>query len=139
MATLVNQVSISTAQTVLTPMTSFRTQKSPASGRASLYELNANESLELLVEFTCGARDVDTAWSTAFAILHALDDARRLATLGTIGRFGRIHLTLATGNFGYLGHGVFLLLVGVSAHTHQVRGFNGAVDTARNGHQTRYS
>jgi len=85
------------------------------------------------VEFACGARNVDAAWGAALAVLDALDDARGLATLGTIGRLGRVHFTLTTCNFGNLGHGVFLLLGGVSAHTHQVRGFNGAVDTAKNG------
>src|SRR5579864_6888110 len=64
---------------------------------------SATEWLELLEELTCRARDVNSARDTAFAVLHALHDARRFAALGAIGTLGGIHDLLAVGCFCDLG------------------------------------
>jgi hypothetical protein len=60
--------------------------------------------LELLVEIAHRARDVDSAGDAALAVLHALDDARRLAALGTVGRLRRVHYLLTVTCFGNFGH-----------------------------------
>ena len=63
-----------------------------------------NLYLEFLVEVARRARDVDAARDTALAVLHALDDARRLAAFRTVGRLRRVHFLLAITCFCNLGH-----------------------------------
>jgi hypothetical protein len=84
--------------------------------------------LKFFVEVTRGARDVDASRNTAFAVLHALDDTRRLVALGTVGRLRRVHFLLTVTCFCNLGHrcGVSPFEV-VSAHTRRRR----AASTAR--------
>ena len=89
-----------------------------------------DRKLELFVEIASGTRDINSAWNPALAVLHALDDARRLAALGTVGRLRRVHYLLAVTCFRYLGHRSGVSPSGVvSAHTRKLaaRGFNGAV------------
>ena len=69
--------------------------------------------LQLLVKFTRRARDENASGNTTLAILHALDDARRLAALGAIRALGSIHHLLAVCCFCDLGtycHGSVLLI-----------------------------
>jgi len=60
--------------------------------------------LELLVEIAHRARNVDSAWDAALTVLYALDDARGLFALGTVGRLRRVHFLLAVPCFRYLCH-----------------------------------
>src|SRR5215831_11457992 len=62
--------------------------------------------LKFFVEVTRRTRDIDSARDAALAVLYALDDARRLAALGTVGRLRRVHYLLAVTCFGNLGHWV---------------------------------
>ena len=78
----------------------------------------AQLGLKFFVEVADRARDVDAAGDAALAVLYALDDARRLAALGTVGRLRRVHYLLAVTCFGNLGHRSGVLLLGVSLHTH---------------------
>jgi len=74
--------------------------------------------LKLFVEIAHGARNVDAAGDAALAVLYALDDARRLAALGTVGRLRRVHYFLAVTCFCNLGHRWGVSPFGVvSAHT----------------------
>ena len=87
------------------------------------------QRLKLLVEIANGTRDVDATRNAAFAVLYALDDARRLAALGTVGRLRRVHYFFAVTCFCNLGHRWGVSPFGVvSAHTRKrARGFNVAV------------
>src|ERR1700682_108427 len=85
--------------------------------------------LKFLVEVAGRTRDVDAARNAALPVLYALDYARRLAALGTVGRLSSIHYFLAVASFCNLCHGLFGSPLGfVSAHAHRDGGgFNGAV------------
>src|SRR6185437_13714542 len=74
-------------------------------------KLNSRElpDLQLLVEIACGAGDIHSTRRTAFPVLHALYNARRLRALRTIRALGGIHLFLAIPGFGNLGHTSILL------------------------------
>ncbi len=61
--------------------------------------------LKFLVELTGRTRDIDSAGDTAFAVFDALDDARGLATFGTVGRLRRVHYLFAITSFCNLCHG----------------------------------
>src|ERR1035437_5791281 len=80
--------------------------------------LNLNHCLKLLGEIAHRARDIHAARNSALAVLYALDDARRLLALGTVGRLRRVHFLLAITSFCDLCHrsGVSPSW-GVSAHT----------------------
>jgi hypothetical protein len=47
------------------------------------------------VEFTARAGNKNAAWYASFAVLHPLNDARRLAALGAVGALRGIHNLLA--------------------------------------------
>src|SRR5579859_8014822 len=86
--------------------------------------------LKFLVELTSRAGDIHSAGYASLAVLHTLDDARRLVALGVVGGLRRVHCFLAITCFGNFGHGSGASpLKIVSAHTRNARGFNGAVDT----------
>lgn len=90
--------------------------------------LNLKRRLKFLVEVARGARNINSAGNAALAVFYALDDARRLFTLGTVGRFCRVHFLLAVACFCNLGHLSVVLLLGLSLHTFATaNGFNGAV------------
>ena len=61
--------------------------------------------LKFLVELAGRTRDIDSARNTAFAVFDALDDARGLATFGTVGRLRRVHYLLAITSLCNLCHG----------------------------------
>ncbi len=60
--------------------------------------------LELLEEFAAGARNEDATRHVTLAVLHALYDPGRLAALGAVSAFGRVHDFLAISRLGDLGH-----------------------------------
>jgi hypothetical protein len=61
--------------------------------------------LEFLVEVADRARDVDSAWDAALAVLDALDDARRLEHLGQSVDFVVSITFLRSPVFAIFGHG----------------------------------
>ena len=61
------------------------------------------------MEFAAGARDVNAAGDTAFAILGALDDAGWLAAFWAVGGLRGIHFLFTVGSLCNLGHDNFLL------------------------------
>src|ERR1017187_6106959 len=72
--------------------------------------------LELLVEVARRAGNIDPARYAALAVLHALDDARRLAALGTIRALAGVHHLLTVRRFCDLcayRHGSSLLISSV--------------------------
>jgi hypothetical protein len=101
--------------------------KSPA--RAGLFHPSKPIGyLKLLVEVARRARDIHSAGNAALAVLYALDDARRLAALRTVGRLRRVHYLLAVTCFCYFCHRSGGSPSGVvSAHTRKMR----AASTAR--------
>ena len=98
--------------------------------RARPYHAQKNEiRLKFLVEVARRAGDIDPARNAALSVFYALDDARRLAALGTVGRLRRVHYLLAVTCLCNLGHrSGGSPSGGVSAHTDNgvARGFNGA-------------
>src|SRR4029077_8672704 len=67
---------------------------SSVSGTRNL-EPETRNFLQLLEKLTRRARDVNPARDAAFAVFHALDDARGLAALGAIRALGGVHDLLA--------------------------------------------
>jgi len=61
-------------------------------------------SLQLLVKLAGRAGDENPAGDVAFAVLHALHDAGRLAALGTVGALGCVHHFFAIRGLCNLGH-----------------------------------
>ena len=76
--------------------------KEPAWGSSS-YRLSSNY-LEFFKEIARRARDIHSAWSTALAVLDALDDAGRFGALGTIRALVGIHDLLTVAGLGNLRH-----------------------------------
>jgi hypothetical protein len=71
------------------------------------------EALQLLVKRASRTRNINPARYVALAVLHALDDPRRLAALGTIRALARVHHLLTVRRFCDLRaycHGSFLLM-----------------------------
>jgi len=68
-------------------------------------------ALELFVEFASGAGDVHPARHSAFPILDALHNARRLGALGTIRALGGIHFLFTVARFRNLCHDLSNLLL----------------------------
>jgi hypothetical protein len=82
------------------------------------YPSNFYWNLKFFVEVARGARDIDSAGNAALAVFYALDDARRFAALGTVGRLRRVHFLLAVTCFRYFSHWSGVSPSGVvSAHT----------------------
>jgi len=69
-------------------------------------DLQAVAGLQLLVEFAGRAGDVHAARDAAFAVFDALDDARGLGALRTVGALGGVHHFFAVAGLGNLGHGL---------------------------------
>jgi hypothetical protein len=81
---------------------------SPASGNQK-----PETDLQLFVELARRARNINPARHAALAVLHALDDPRRLPALGTISALARIHYLLTIRCFCNLRaycHDSFLLI-----------------------------
>src|SRR5258708_5833812 len=64
---------------------------SPANGKLIRGNLAVEAALQLLVEIARRAGNINSARNPALAIFHALDDARRLAALGTIRALACVH------------------------------------------------
>ncbi len=80
-------------------------QAEKARHRAGLFHIpNFIYYLKFLVEIARRARDVDSARNAALTVFYALDDTRRLAAFGTVGRLRRVHFLLAVTCFCNLGH-----------------------------------
>ncbi len=77
------------------------------SGGAALEAAATGFLLEFFEKLAGGAGDIDSAGDAALAVLHALDDARLFATLGAVGRFGRVHYFFAISGFCYFCHDSF--------------------------------
>src|SRR5579863_8042906 len=65
---------------------------------------NFNSNLKLFVEIADRAGDIHSTRNAALAVFDALDDARGLAALGTVGRLRRVHYLLAVACFGNFSH-----------------------------------